>query len=324
MRCAVDRNEANAKQKKYRSLDRLIKDAYGLNPTQMKLRMEWAQQEARSEHPLNGRPLKEPPEDGFQTILAKMEARGITPRVMADFDAASQRRMQDEESWGEGVLPHEKDRVGSREDKRARVAEVWESVKMVLQRPVKTAGVVVAGVILIAAMLVVPRIDAIATRRFSFDSRVRDGNTGTITWNNQDDRAITIGSLDEIYLKIKQESNVLALKLNYIPAGMKLSDYDIKKENVRLELTYKDNHIFLFEVIYSIDNTYTRTSDCQEYTTVFNEWIGQDISIQRNELSDNKFEYIAHLETNNTYYYIQGIMPEDEFLKVVENLVFEN
>lgn len=323
MRCVVDRNEANAKQKKYRSLDRLIKDAYGLNPTQMKLRMEWAQQEARSEHPLNGRPLKEPPEDGFQTILAKMEARGITPRVMADFDAASQRWMQDEESWGEGVLPHEKDRVGSREDKRARVAEVWESVKMVLQRPVKTAGVVVAGVILIAAMLVVPRIDAIATRRFSYEPSIRDGNTGTITWDNQDDRTTDVGSLEEAYAKIKEETGTAVLKLNYIPQGMGLTRCDIKKENVRLEFTYKGNRIFMFKFLCSMDNTYARTSDCQDYTTVFNEWINQEILIQRNELPDNKFEYIAHLEFDDMYYYIQGITPEEDFLKIVENLVFE-
>lgn len=323
MRCVVDRNEANAKQKKYRSLDRLIKDAYGLNPTQMKLRMEWAQQEARSEHPLNGRPLKEPPEDGFQTILAKMEARGITPRVMADFDAASQRWLQDEESWGEGVLPHEKDRVGSREDKRARVAEVWESVKMVLQRPVKIAGVVVAGVILIAAMLVVPRIDAIATRRFSFDSRVRDGNTGTITWNNQDDRTTDVGSLEEAYAKIKAELNTAVLKFNYIPEGMRLSGFSIKRENARLEFTYRNNQVYIFEVVYSEDNTYSRSTDCQDYTAVFNRWFEQEIPVQRNSLPDGRLEYIAYFEKNDMCYYIQGIMPEDDFLKIIENLVLE-
>lgn len=323
MRCAVDRNEANAKQKKYRSLDRLIKDAYGLNPTQMKLRMEWAQQEARSEHPLNGRPLKEPPEDGFQTILAKMEARGITPRVMADFDAASQRRMQDEESWGEGVLPHEKDRVGSREDKRARVAEVWESVKMVLQRPVKTAGVVVAGVILIAAMLVVPRIDAIATRRFSFDSRVRDGNTGTITWNNQADRITDVGDLEEAYTKIKEDLDTAILRLNYIPKGMKLSGFSVKRENARLEFTYKNNRIYVFEVVYSKDNTNSRGTDCEEYTAVFNRWFDQEIPIQMNRLPDDRVEYMAYFETTDMCYYITGIIPEEDFLRIIENLALE-
>lgn len=318
----MDRNEANAKQKKYKSLDRLIKDAYGLNPSQMKLRMEWAQQEARSAHPLNGRLIKDPPEDGFQKLMAKMEARGITPRMMADFDGASQRWMGDEESW-EGKLPHELDRREDRGEWRERVVEVWASVKMVLQRPVKRAGVVAVGFILIAAMFLVPKIDAIATRRFSYESSVRDGNTGTITWDNQDDRITNVGSLERAYERIKEESDASLLRLNYIPEGMKLSNCDIKKENIKLEFTYKTSQIYMFEFICSMDDTYTRTSDCQEYTTVYNEWIGKEISIQRNRLSGDKFEYMAYLESGDTYYYIQGIIPEEDFLKIIENLAFE-
>ena len=195
MRCIVDRNEANAKQKKYKSLDRLIKDAYGLNPSQMKLRMEWAQQEARSAHPLNGRPIKDPPEDGFQKLMAKMEARGITPRMMADFDGASQRWMGDEESW-EGKLPHELDRREDRGEWRERVVEVWASVKMVLQRPVKRAGVFATCFLLVLAIILIPKIDTKAKRRFSYESSVRDGNTGKITWNNQEDRTTDISSLE--------------------------------------------------------------------------------------------------------------------------------
>lgn len=79
----------------------------------------------------------------------------------------------------------------------------------------------------------------------------------------------------------------------------------------------------MFEYISSMDDTYARTSDCQMYTTVYNEWIGKEISVQRNKLSDNRFEYIAYLESGDTYYYIQGITPEEDFLKIVENLVFE-
>lgn len=323
MRCVVDKNVADAKQRKYRSLDRLIKDAYGLNPSQMKLRMEWAQQEARSPHPLNGRLIKDPPEDGFQKLMAKMEARGITPRVMADFDGESQRWLKDEEAW-EGKLPHEKDAGGEdRRDWRVRGAEVWDSMKIVLQKPVKTAGVVAAGFILIVAMFLLPRIDAIATRRFSYEPSVRDGNTGTIIWDNQNDRITDVGSLEKAYLKIKEESDSPVLRLNYMPGGMILSSCDIKKEYIKLEFTYKTSRIYMFEYISSMDDTYARTSDCQMYTTVYNEWIGKEISVQRNKLSDNRFEYIAYLESGDTYYYIQGITPEEDFLKIVENLVFE-
>ncbi|MCI8295079.1 MAG: DUF4367 domain-containing protein [Lachnospiraceae bacterium] len=319
----MDRNEAKSGQNGYTSLERLIKDAYGLNPSQMIQRMEWAQQEVQSEHPLNGRPIKEPPTDGFQTILAKMEARGITPRVMADFDTASQKWLQDGASWTEGPLPHEKDRAGNREDWSTRAIEVWDSLKMVLQKPVKTAGVVVAGFILVAAILLIPRIDAIATRRFAFDSRVRDGSTGTITWNNQDDRTTDIGDLEEAYEKIKEGLDAATLKLNYIPKEMKLSSFSIKRENASLEFTYKNNQVYVFEILYSVDNTYTRGTDCPEYTAVFNRWFDREILIQRNELPDGQFEYMTYFEEDDMCYYIQGIMPEQDFLKIVENLALE-
>ena len=100
MRCNVDRNKKDRSfDQQYKSIEQLIREAYGLSPDQMEKRMEWAEAEAASDAPLGGRSIPNAPEHEFQTILSKMEARGITPRVMADFSRDQQRVLQSENGF---------------------------------------------------------------------------------------------------------------------------------------------------------------------------------------------------------------------------------
>ncbi|MDO5349645.1 MAG: hypothetical protein Q4E86_06845, partial [Lachnospiraceae bacterium] len=185
MRCNVDKNEAGSNLRTYRSLEQLIKDAYGLNAEQMRKRMEWAEQEAKADAPLGGISIPEAPENEFRTILAKMAARGITPKVMADFDAEKQKAFQDGSILEAETLPHEEHGETYRNGK-PNVIEAFHSAKEFLQKPLRMAGVVAACLVVGVGIVMAPRIDAMARRNYKYEARVRDGNTGRIVWNNQD------------------------------------------------------------------------------------------------------------------------------------------
>lgn len=319
----MDKNEAGSNLRTYRSLEQLIKDAYGLNAEQMRKRMEWAEQEAKSDAPLGGIPIPEAPENEFRTILAKMAARGITPKVMADFDEEKQKAFQDGSILESETLPHEEHGEAFEGNGKSNVIEAFHSVKEFLQKPLRTAGVVAACLVVGVGIIMAPRINAMARKNYKYEARIQEDNTGGIVWNNQDKYISKMGSLDEAYVKIRETLEVSVLKLNYIPAGMKLSKLAIEDGHARLEFIYKNNHIYMLEVSYPMDNSDTRFSDCQPYIFIFNEWLEREIPIRRSKTTTSEFEYSAYFEIENAYYYIQGVTKETDFVNIVANLTLE-
>ena len=49
MKCNTDKNRAYADGKRYKSINQLIKDAYGLSGEQIRKQMEWAEQQVQSD-----------------------------------------------------------------------------------------------------------------------------------------------------------------------------------------------------------------------------------------------------------------------------------
>ena len=100
MRCNVGKNRKDHSfDQQYKSIEQLIQEADSLSPEQMEKQMEWAEAEAASETPLGGKKIPSPPDNEFEIIRSKMEARGITPRVMAEFDQEQQESFQSESGF---------------------------------------------------------------------------------------------------------------------------------------------------------------------------------------------------------------------------------
>lgn len=327
MRCNVDRNKKDRSfDQQYKSIEQLIREAYGLSPDQMEKRMEWAEAEAASDAPLGGRSIPNAPEHEFQTILSKMEARGITPRVMADFSRDQQRVLQSENgflaaqrAWlsvkPDPVIKSKGLGPGRRESENAK--------KTFFSVPVRTAGAAAACVAAgIAIFTLRPGIDVMGKRNYTYVSEVRDGEKTDIVWNNQENYISDEGKLMEAYDEIKEKLGINVLKINYLPSNVILSKVSIDAGQARLTFSYKNNYIYVLEVLYSKNNSGSRFSDGESYIMVFNEWLNRDISVQKVEQGNDQYEYSSYLEVDNAYYYIHGAMDEHEFINIIENLSF--
>lgn len=326
MRCNVDRNKKDRSfDQQYKSIEQLIREAYGLSPDQMEKRMEWAEAEAASDAPLGGRSIPNAPEHEFQTILSKMEARGITPRVMADFSRDQQRVLQSENgflaaqrAWlsvkPDPVIKSKGIGPGRRESENAK--------KTFFSVPVRTAGAAAACVAAgIAIFTLRPGIDVMGKRNYTYVSEVRDGEKTDIVWNNQENYISSgEGKLEQAYSRIQEELGMPVVRLNYMPTGMKFSGLTIENGHARLELDYKDNYVYILQVHYLKDNSDMDFTDSEEYTNLYNEWINKTIPIRRVEIEEGIFEYYAYLEMKSAHYYLQGIMDEMDFFNIVKNL----
>lgn len=327
MRCNVDRNKKDRSfDQQYKSIEQLIREAYGLSPDQMEKRMEWAEAEAASDAPLGGRSIPNAPEHEFQTILSKMEARGITPRVMEDFSRDQQRVLQSENgflaaqrAWlsvkPDPVIKSKGLGPGRRESENAK--------KTFFSVPVRTAGAAAACVAAgIAIFTLRPGIDVMGKRNYTYVSEVRDGEKTDIVWNNQENYISDEGKLATAYNKISEELGIKVLKVNYLPSNVMLSKMSIDAGQARLTFSYKNQFIYVLEVLYSKNNSSGRFSDAQPYISVFNEWLDRDISIQRVEQENGQYEYSSYVEIENAYYYIHGAMEEEEFINIIKDVSF--
>lgn len=329
MRCNVDRNKKDRSfDQQYKSIEQLIREAYGLSPDQMEKRMEWAEAEAASDAPLGGRSIPNAPEHEFQTILSKMEARGITPRVMADFSRDQQRVLQSENgflaaqrAWlsvkPDPVIKSKGIGPGRRESENAK--------KTFFSVPVRTAGAAAACVAAgIAIFTLRPGIDVMGKRNYTYVSEVRDGEKTDIVWNNQENYISSgEGKLEQAYSRIQEELGMPVVRLNYMPTGMKFSGLTIENGHARLELEYKDKYVYVLQVHYLKDNSDSDVTDSVVYTTVYNEWLNKEIPVCKVEMEEGKFEYYAYLDIESAHYYFQGAMSEMEFFNVIKNLSIE-
>ncbi len=324
MRCHVDKGKSGADGQKYQSINQLIKDAYGLSAKQIRKQMEWAELKAQSETFLDEASIPESPEGEFSVILAKLAARGITPRRLADFDQESRKAMGKEDYLDREGLPHQMDL----EEEGCKglglgMKKMLGSAGKLLERPLRIAAVAAACLTVGVVIFLAPRIDAIAKKRYQYEARVESGERGRIVWNNQDDYISDVGNLEKAYEQIRDELGIPVLRLNYIPEGMRLLGFEIKEGYARMEFTYEINQIYVLEVSYPVKDSSTYSSDCKTYDSIFNEWIGREIPIQKNKIGKTDYEYSSYFSVNDTYYMLVGVMKEEEFFKIIESVVIE-
>lgn len=324
MRCHVDKGKSGTDGQKYQSINQLIKDAYGLSAKQIRKQMEWAELKAQSETFLDEASIPESPEGEFSVILAKLAARGITPRRLADFDQESRKAMGKEDYLDREGLPHQMDL----EEEGCKglglgMKKMLGSAGKLLERPLRIAAVAAACLTVGVVIFLAPRIDAIAKKRYQYEARVESGERGRIVWNNQDDYISDVGNLEKAYEQIRDELGIPVLRLNYIPEGMRLLGFEIKEGYARMEFTYEINQIYVLEVSYPVKDSSTYSSDCKTYDSIFNEWIGREIPIQKNKIGKTDYEYSSYFSVNDTYYMLVGVMKEEEFFKIIESVAIE-
>ncbi len=129
--------------------------------------------------------------------------------------------------------------------------------------------------------------------------------------------------MEKAYEQIRDELGIPVLRLNYIPEGMRLLGFEIKEGYARMEFTYEINQIYVLEVSYPVKDSSTYSSDCKTYDSIFNEWIGREIPIQKNKIGKTDYEYSSYFSVNDTYYMLVGVMKEEEFFKIIESVVIE-
>lgn len=173
---------------------------------------------------------------------------------------------------------------------------------------------------LAAAFAVLLGITAIGGRSYFFRERKNELNV-TIINNNQNKKKIS--QIEEAYQLIETELGIPVLRLEYMPLDLEFKTAIWKETSITLQFYYNENIIILYEGEKADNMSVGIESDRNEKKTVYNERLNQDITYLGNELEDGRIEYETLLTIDENIYYFSGIMPEEEFVKIIKFFSFK-
>lgn len=168
---------------------------------------------------------------------------------------------------------------------------------------------------LAAAFAVLLGITAIGGRSYFFRAR-RDELNAVIINNNPNKKDVS--QLEEAYQLIKSELGIPVLRLDYVPTNLDFQTSVQKENSVTIQFLYNGNIIILYEGKEADNISVGIESDRIQEKTVYNKRLGQEITYLGNELEDGSIEYETLLTVEENIYYFSGIMPEEEFVKIIK------
>ena len=168
---------------------------------------------------------------------------------------------------------------------------------------------------LAAAFAVLLGITAIGGRSYFFRERKNELNV-TIINNNQNRK--NISQIEEAYQLIETELGIPVLRLEYVPSNLDFQGAVWKENSVTMQFYYDENIVMLYEGKESDNISVGIESDRVQSKKVFNKWLNQEVVYLENELKNGEIEYETLLTIDENVYYFSGIMPEEEFVKIIK------
>ena len=196
------------------------------------------------------------------------------------------------------------EREKRKERKTARIKRIW--------RPLLVAALL-GGVVLGSG------IGVSGNRELEYE--IRDQNGEEIVFNNVNN-VDKQENIEQIYEKIENELGIPTIELFYMPKGMTFIESYYSENRVKLQFTYQGNYLYFHQVLSSLENSAVYTSDRQIYREVYNRYLNKNLQIYKNELEGESPEFGVQFTNEKAYYYLFGIIDEEEFIKIVEHMKY--
>lgn len=323
------KKEADSLQSEDRKIELLLQESFGYSDEQLLKELEMAEAQAESakmaeeEELLSGqRDLPEQnenaaPSDEFEEILKKMRERGIEPRLEKELNRPV----------FHGAIEPDAHLRSAETSEPERPPEAGADHTDINHTPrTHHFGRKMWGIILAAALagtlLWATGIGVSGRKTLEYKQDVREGKSSDIAWDNEEANYTEVDSEDEAYKIIGEKLGIPVLKLGYRPEGMEFKRLILEENFAFLEFEYNEKKIHLIESSRFNENSDALSSDRKEYIEVENEWLDRKLRIEKNLNTEKELEYSLTLEQDKNFYYLEGIVTEEEFKQVAMNLNF--
>lgn len=128
--------------------------------------------------------------------------------------------------------------------------------------------------------------------------------------------------IESVYQEIEKVMDVKPLKLGYYPSNLEFIDAEVTVNKAKLRFSYDGQIIVFIQEKKLKDTSMVLESDRMNEYEIYNEWIKQNVEYSSNILQDAQEEFEMLTTIDNIYYYFAGIMPHEEYEKILKNLNF--
>ena len=305
MRCFVKKRKNSVQQDEL--LDEQIRMAYGFSDRQLEQEMDYA-----IAHPDTSPRLKAP-DDEFQRIMDKVVWRMTEKADQTSASASS--HSSDYNSDSEISLPGTN--PSTPPDNLTQIPPPRRPNWKKFARAAAIA--IVVGVVGVNGV-----VSTVGRSGYKYGEGSSGVGDNVRAWNNVPASVEEEGEIEKAYNEMQRELDIPILRLKYVPANMVFDDWTLENGRAIIKFNYNGYVIWLVEVEGSLESFNTYVSDREEYDKKFNRLLGTDVILSKNDLDGGLTEYSAEIETNIAYYYLSGIMEEDEFTQIVEQMYFVN
>lgn len=304
MRCFVKKRKNSVQQDEL--LDEQIRMAYGFSDRQLEQEMDYA-----IAHPDTSPRLKAP-DDEFQRIIDKVVWRMTekADRTSASASSHSSDYNSDSEISLPGTNP------STPPDNLTQIPPPRRPNWKKFARAAAIA--IVVGVVGVNGV-----VSTVGRSGYKYGEFEGKDSEHEIVWNNTTISVADHGSEEEAYQEIKEQLNIPVLRLSYLPSGMVFSGLSFEGQRAVMSFESDRGVMRLVQMSGALNELNMHFSDREEYDHFYSRRLNENVSLKKNELQDNKTEYSADIRTKTAYYYISGIMEENEFNKMVETLYFD-
>lgn len=295
----MKRNDKKQTQIDDNLIDEVIRAAYGFSDEQLQAELDEAKL-----HPDTFPELKIP-EDEFETILRKMQERGIKPHMSEggrNTDTAVPIAAHMDNGDIGTSLPH-------------RTADSRRK-KITFHRMRK--------VLLVAAVLAVVGVgfSMNAVGKNATKYHVVNGEKNNIKWNNV--KEVDDINIDDAYKEVEKNLDIPVLKLGYMPSDMVFEKVVFSERCGIIRFRYKEQYLRVYQFGVGSEEQGIHGSDKRRnIEDVYNPWLNKKIKIYEESSESGEKRYSINIEMDAINYYISGMIDKTEFLKIVEGLYLD-
>ena len=156
-------------------------------------------------------------------------------------------------------------------------------------------------------------------------SQREDGDESTTKVNNSEEGLARSYSEEEVCQEIEDQLGVLPVRFGYRPKEMTLQEYWIKEDQdaiLRYVCGTRQIHVYISKDY--DDSSINFKVDGELKNTVQAEAMSMEIPVYEYEDSSGSIYMQSSFEYLNTYYSISGMLEQDEFEKILENIWIKN
>lgn len=319
------KKEADSLQAEDKKIELLLQEAFDYSDEQLLKELEMAEAQVKSAK-MAAQDRQQSEQDStaaegmmaplgeFEKILEKMSERGISTELEKELNSPNPYS---------SVEPDIHLRAGEtseleRPPEAAAIAEVPHTKRRF--RP--GAWKLLLAAAMAGGLLWAGGIGVSGRKQLEYKANVRDSDKSNIAWNNESENYIEVDSEEEAYKIIGEKLGIPVLKIGYRPEGMEFDKLVLRVDTAILEYIYKNRRIHFIQSRAFNESSDVSRSDRSNFCTVENSWMNKVLEIQENQQKDNMKEYSMTFEKDKNYYYIEGVMTEEEFKDIVSDLNF--